>query len=427
TGPGQTIGVSVFIDPMIAGLELTRSQVATAYLIGTLAGAFMQPIFGRLFDRRGSRRATAIIGVAFGVVLVGMAGVAGLVTLTLGFFGIRALGQGGLSVIAGTTPALWFDRRRGVAIAASTAMGSAGNSLVPLATAAVIAAVGWRATWIVFALVVWVIVLSIARWGLIDRPADVGQHMDGMSPHRGVAPSVPAGRQNDPGTPADDGASQAAAAESLEVDPAEVTDARLGLTRAEAMRTPIFWAVTSAIATAALVTTALTFHQISILGEQGLGTFEAATNFVPQTFSALIATLVVGALIDKIRQRFLLAAMLVLIAGAMVGVSFVQPGILAVIYGIVLGAGQGTMRAIGGASYAKLFGIRAAGEIRGVAKVLSSSSSSFGPLVLAFGFELTGSYQQILILLLVLPVASLVFALLAPEVRKPPETMLPTR
>jgi hypothetical protein len=39
TGPGQTIGVSVFVDPMIADLNLTRSQVSMAYLIGTLVGA----------------------------------------------------------------------------------------------------------------------------------------------------------------------------------------------------------------------------------------------------------------------------------------------------------------------------------------------------------------------------------------------------
>ena len=39
TGPGQTIGVSVSIDPLIAELGLTRPQVSAAHLIGTPAGA----------------------------------------------------------------------------------------------------------------------------------------------------------------------------------------------------------------------------------------------------------------------------------------------------------------------------------------------------------------------------------------------------
>ena len=41
TGPGQTIGVSVSINPLIAELGLTRPQVSAAYLIGTLVGAIL--------------------------------------------------------------------------------------------------------------------------------------------------------------------------------------------------------------------------------------------------------------------------------------------------------------------------------------------------------------------------------------------------
>jgi hypothetical protein len=39
TGPGQTVGVSVFVDHLVADLELSRSAVSAAYLVGTLAGA----------------------------------------------------------------------------------------------------------------------------------------------------------------------------------------------------------------------------------------------------------------------------------------------------------------------------------------------------------------------------------------------------
>ena len=43
TGPGQTFGVSVFVDPMIDELGISRTQMSTAYLIGTLAGAVALP------------------------------------------------------------------------------------------------------------------------------------------------------------------------------------------------------------------------------------------------------------------------------------------------------------------------------------------------------------------------------------------------
>jgi len=50
TGPGQTVGVSVFVDHFIADLGLSRSQVSTAYLFGTMTGAFAMPLAGRFID-----------------------------------------------------------------------------------------------------------------------------------------------------------------------------------------------------------------------------------------------------------------------------------------------------------------------------------------------------------------------------------------
>lgn len=38
--PGQTVGVSVFIDPVKDALGLTRNQFSNAYMFGTLLSAF---------------------------------------------------------------------------------------------------------------------------------------------------------------------------------------------------------------------------------------------------------------------------------------------------------------------------------------------------------------------------------------------------
>lgn len=64
TGPGQTAGVSLFVDPLIRDLGISRSAVSTAYLIGTLAGALALPWVGRALDRYGVRRTMAVIGAA---------------------------------------------------------------------------------------------------------------------------------------------------------------------------------------------------------------------------------------------------------------------------------------------------------------------------------------------------------------------------
>ena len=100
TGPGQTLGVAVFIDHFVDDLSLTRPQVSTAYLVGTLCGAALLPRVGQLVDRFGVRRAQMAIGVAFGLALVNMSLVNGLVWLAIGFVGTRLLGQGSLSLVS---------------------------------------------------------------------------------------------------------------------------------------------------------------------------------------------------------------------------------------------------------------------------------------------------------------------------------------
>lgn len=389
TGPGQTVGVSVFVDPMMAALELSRSQVSTAYLVGTLAGAVAMPRLGRVIDDHGARVAMAVVGGLFGVVLAAMAGVVGLVTLVLGFTGIRMLGQGGLGLVATTAVAPWFDRRRGLAIGVTTAVGSALMSLIPLGSAAVIAWVGWRGAWLLLAGAAWLIVLPIALRGLIDHPADVGQEADG-----------------DPVAPPEHGS------------PVREHRRAPAYTRRDAMRTPMFWAVVGAVAATGMIGTGLAFHQIDLLGEQGLTPVQAAANFLPQTVAALTTTLGVGAMVDRVASRWVLLVSMLLLAGAMVAVPFLSPGWTAIGYGMLVGSAGSSARALEAASFPKLFGLRHLGSIRGVVTAVSVASTAFGPVALSLGRDLTGSYVQVLLVLLVIPVAVAILGLVAPDPRQ---------
>jgi MFS family permease len=392
TGPGQTVGVSVFVDPMMAALDLTRSQVSTAYLVGTLVGAAAMPRLGRVIDDHGARVAMAVVAGLFGAVLTAMAGVVGIVSLTLGFVGIRMLGQGGLTLVSTTAVAPWFARRRGLAIGVTTAVGSALLSLVPIAAAAAIGWVGWRGAWLLLAAVVWLVVLPIALRGLIDRPTDVGQRVDG-----------------EPLAPPDARDEAAVAGGHLAGE--------VAFTRRQALRTPMFWAVASAVSATGMIGTGLAFHQIDLLGEQGLTAVQAAANFLPQTGAALLATLGIGAMVDRLAPRWVLLLAMVLLASAMVAVPFLRPGWTAIGYGVMIGAAGGSVRAMEAASFPKLFGIRHLGSIRGVVTSISVAATAFGPVALSLGRDLTGSYVQVLLVLLVIPLAVSVLGVLAPDPR----------
>ncbi|UZJ26450.1 MFS transporter [Rhodococcus antarcticus] len=376
TAPGQTAAVSAFLDPMIAELGLSRSTVSTAYLVGTLAGAAAMPFVGRTLDRVGPRRTMAVVGLLFGLVLLAMSAVSGVVGLTAGFVGIRLAGQGALGLVATTVTALWFTRRRGLAIGIVTATGSAGISLAPVLLERVIAGVGWRTTWALEGLVVLAVVLPVAVLGLRDRPADLGQHPDGR-------------------VPTDE----------------ETRAAGSGLTRAQAVRTPFFWTVLAGVAASGMLCTAVAFHQVALLGERGFSTAAAAANFLPQTAASLVATLAVGALVDRVSPRWLTtAAMTSLVLGLVWG-SVVAPGWSSIGFAAAIGAAGGSIRSLESASFPRYFGTTHIGSIRGLVAAVSVGSTAFGPVLFALVRDATGSFAPALLGGAVLPAAVAVVAL----------------
>lgn len=388
TGPGQTAGVSVFIDPVIAELNVSRSAISTAYLIGTLTGALAMPWVGRALDRFGIRRTMAVIGAVFGATLIALSTVSGIVGLTAGFVGIRMAGQGALSLTATTAAALWFVRRRGTATGIVSAVGAIGISMTPLIMEGFIADHGWRTAWLVEGVAVWIIVIPLALLGMRDRPSDLGQQPDGV--------------RRTPGTE-------------------HVSTREWGATTRQAMRAPFFWVVAGGVAATGMLGTAVNFHQISLLSERGLTPAAAAGNFLWQTCAALLATLATGVLSDRVRPRWLIVGSMAALAGGLVLATVVTPGFLAVAFGALLGSAGGSIRALEAATFPAYFGIAHIGAIRGLVTSISVASTAFGPLLFALAHDVTGNYTTVLIATAPIPVIVAIAALLVHPPRRSDE------
>lgn len=386
TGPGQTIGVSVFVDPLISDLGLSRSQVSTAYLIGTLVAALGLPYVGHRIDRVGVRTAMTWIAIAFGVALAGMSLVAGFITLAIGFVAIRLFGQGSLTLVSTVSVTLWFDRIRGTALGIYTTSLAILMSLVPVGLSFTIEWVGWRWSWMVAALVVVGIVVPIARVGIIDRPSDIGQSPDGD-----VEP-----------TPEE---AKAAAEKSA--------------TRSEAIRTIPFWILVASTATVGMLSTALNFHQISLLGDAGLTPTEAAVMFLPQVIGAATAGLVFGYLADRLTGRVLIPMAMGLLTVSLLLASALTPGVVVVLYAVSLGAAGGAARSIGTTLLPRWFGVRHIGAIQGTYTFIGVASTALGPLAFSLARDVAGDFSGAARWYSILPVAAGVAALFLNPAKRP--------
>ncbi|WP_121188644.1 MFS transporter [Nocardiopsis sp. Huas11] len=356
SGPGQTAGISVFVDHMITDLDVGRSAVSLAYMVGTLGGALALPWIGRAVDRFGVRRVLAFVAAGFGAFLVGLACVQEVVGLTVGFVGARALGQGGMTLIATTAVAISVTRNRGALLGITSSVGAAGISLFPLLAERLIALVGWRYTFAAEAALVWIVVVPIVVWGLRGvvrvETAGEGSGADGSTPP--PAPQWPL--------------------------------------RAIA-RTSVFWAMAAAVACSGLVSTAVFFHQISVLGEQGLTATQAAANFLPQTVAGLGAALLFGAAADRYSPKLLLSAAMAMHALALVLLPLVGPGPSALAYGIALGSAASGARAVESAALPYYFGTANLGSLRGLTQSIVVASTAVGPILLSLAYQWAGSYR----------------------------------
>ncbi|WP_231554525.1 MFS transporter [Arthrobacter sp. L77] len=394
TAPGQTAGLSPLTDPLIDELGISRTDISSSYLLGTLVGAVALPFIGRGIDRWGPRKVILIAVTAFALALLGLSFVSDIYGLTAGFVILRMAGQGTLTLAATTAVVKAFHHRRGLAIGLVSAIGSAGISLTPILVERLVSsggiALAWRVQSVAVLVVVLPMILFLPRHQKRPQPVP-GQHRLPAAPAHPAGPAV-AGR-----APSGSG----------------------DWTTEEAARTPIFWVIAAALAATGMLSTALAFHQVSILTGQGLSTTEAAANFIPQTITAILATLTVGVVAHKLDPRYALTGSMALLAAALCFLPLITGFGLAVAYGLVLGAAGGAIRAIEPIALAHYYSTESIGGIRGVITSINVGSTALGPILFSIGRDITGSYTAPSLIAALIPVTVGTVALFCPSPGSP--------
>lgn len=384
TTPGQTLGVSVFLDKIIEDLGASRSVVSLLYTVGTLAAALALPFIGRFIDLRGPRLAVALITVAFAAACAWMGLATGPAMLLVGFVLIRMLGQGALSLVSQYVVNVWFVRRRGLAVGLSGLGMATATAVFPPVIEALIDALGWRWAYAALGGLVLVTMLPIGIVFYRGRPETFGLEVDVGPSRRAVSgeEAPGAGHKNTrPSLP------------------------EANYTLRQAQRTVTFWLFVGGNFLVAALGTGLLFHHYSIMAAGGLERAAAAAVFVPLGFAAAAANVVTGAAMDRVPPRFLLSAVLALLAGVLVLATRVTGVEAVLVYGAMLGVMQGMNGAITASVHAHYFGRLHIGSIKGFAVTFSVAGTAFGPLAFALGLDLGGSYAPVLIGSALLPLA----------------------
>ncbi|GAE94856.1 bll3089 protein [Gracilibacillus boraciitolerans JCM 21714] len=318
SGPGQTYSNSQFIDQYINDFGWSRSEVSAVYSVATLIAGFSMILVGRFIDRFGQRSMMVIIGILFAMACFFNSIVSTIWMLAFGFFLIRLLGQGSMSLIPNTLIAQWFVKTRGKAFSLMTLFSFASAMVFPIINTWLISSWNWQVAWQFWGVVLLLFFVPLAFFGVKDRPEQIGLEPDGFNIKNKDHSSIP-------------------------LIP-KIKEAEEDWTLKEAMKTKAFWAILICVGLPAMVNTGILFHITSIFKSNGLSLEVAAMVLSLMAMVGIPMSLASGFIIDKIKTNYVLIAIFVVEFMVLCLLLITNNFGLAILFGILWGIAGGLER-----------------------------------------------------------------------------------
>ncbi|MGG3914278.1 MFS transporter [Rossellomorea vietnamensis] len=383
SGPGQTYSVSVFIDAYIREFGWGRSEVSSIYSAATLVAGLCMFFVGRFIDRFGQRKMMVTVSVLLGLACLWNSMVSSLVMLFIGFFLLRILGQGSMTLMPNTLVPQWFISKRGKALSYMAIGGFASSALFPVVNAWLLAEFGWRFSWMFWGSILIILIAPLMFYFVRNRPEEVGLLPDGQS--KRVSTS------------------------DKEIDLVHEENWSLQ----EAMKTRSFWLILFCVSIPAIINTGITFHLISIFKWNHLSGGMAAGVLSLMALIGFPITLVAGRVLDRVKVNYVLAGIFL---GEIIFTLFLlttHSTLTAIVFGVLWGISGGFERIALNYVWASYYGRASLGSIKGTATTVMVIGSAFGPLPFGYAFDYFGGYSQILILSTVMPLLGFICAIIA--------------
>jgi MFS family permease len=381
SSPGQTYSINVFAKIYEEELGFSKTLITTGYSVATIISGTLLIFMGRLIDRFGHRLMMPLVIFLLALTTLFSSYVTTLAMIYLSFFFLRFFGQGSLTLMPNSLVPQWFMKKRALAISLMTLGAFVGTLFVPALNLYLIGLFGWRNVWRLWGLVLLVVMFPLAVLFTFNRPEDVGLSID-----------------NEVSLLSKEEAYAALEKESWTVK--------------EALKTRSFWFVGLIGMIAPMFTTGVTFHFYAIMESRSVSPETAAWIIGFIAFPTLIMPFLAHVFIERFKPRqifFLTQSMFVV--SMLFLLFFVRNEFLAfafiLFYGLFVALQAVTMNVV----WPLYFGRKYLGSIRGAATVFMVVGSALGPLPFGLSFDLFGSFNPALIVMIALTIGTNVMAL----------------
>jgi MFS transporter, OFA family, oxalate/formate antiporter len=359
TGIGTHVAFGIFFKPLLADFGWPRASLAGAHSLAFGLMGFLGIFVGRLNDRFGPRVLLTVTALFFGIGLFLMSTIDSLWQVYL-FYGIMVgIGLSPVDVIALSTTARWFVRRRGMITGMVKVGTGAGQFFIPLASSLLILSFGWRPSYILLAVFATLML------------AGMGQLMRRDPSQMGLLP---------------DGDTQIGTAGSEMVE--------RGLSLGEALRTRQFWTICFTNLTIVFCLMIIFLHIVPHAMDIGIPATTAAGVLSTIAGASIVGRLIIGFTADRAGYKNGMICCIMVLISSFLWLQVADKLWMLYVFALFYGMGHGGHFTLISPLVAEHFGIRSHGVLFGIVLFAGTFGGAVGPILAGHLFDITGSYSS---------------------------------
>jgi MFS family permease len=373
-GVGAMFTYGVFFKEFQAEFGWSRAAISGASSLAFLIMGLVGIIAGKMNDRIGPKVIIVASGISLGIGYLLMSRLQALWQLYLIYGVLVGIGFSTHDVITLSTVARWFIRRRGMMSGIVKVGTGSGQFLVPLIATLLIAAYGWRNSYLIIGAVALVIFVAVAQ--VLSRdPQGFGLLPDGDSNE-----SCDNGNR-----PREENVTLRAAA-----------------------RTRQFWIICTAEFAIFFCLLTVIVHIVPHAMDLGLTPPAAVGVLSTIGCASMLGRIVIGTANDKIGGKRSLVICFILLLCGLVWLHVAGEAWMLFLFAVIYGFAHGGFFTVMSPTIAEFFGIGSHGLLYGIVLASGTIGGAAGPLMAGRTFDVTGSYRIAFYVLILLAVIGFV-------------------
>jgi MFS family permease len=354
---------SLYLAPLQAEFGWKREAISRAFAIAALTVAACSPTIGTLLDRIAPRKVILPCIVVFACGIASLSLLRGNIAQFYGTYLLVGIVGNGTAQLAYSRAVLtWFEERRGLALAIVLTGSGTGSILLPIIAQHVIAAHGWRASYMVLGTIA---LLGFPLTALLVR-------------NRPVAVVTKNSEQ----------------------------PVRIG----KVLRSYIFWLIAIPVMLGALSLNATIAHLSALLTDHSISASGAVLALSMLGISGIVGRLITGYLLDRLFAPLVSLGVLLISGLGIVIIAYATTTAGGILGAFLMGFGAGSEADVVPYLIAKYFGRARFSTLYGLSWTAYAVGGATGPVLMGHAFDKAGSYQPATVLLFAVPL--LVAALL---------------